>query len=72
MSNRDAGVVKWFSIDQGHGIIEREDGEEIYVTQKDIRGDGYRKLEEGMYVKFDVIKEDDGLKAKDVLTIRMN
>lgn len=72
MSSRDEGVVKWFDIDQGHGVIERADGEEVYVTQRDIRGDGYRKLEEGMHVKFDVIKVDEGLKAKDVLTIRMN
>lgn len=66
MSDRHTGTVKWFNGGKGHGFIEREDGDDVFVHFSAIRGDGYRNLEEGQQVEFDIEQGPKGLQAADV------
>ena len=66
MSERQTGTVKWFNGGKGYGFIEREDGEDVFVHFSAIRGDGYRNLEEGQQVEFDIEQGPKGLQAADV------
>jgi CspA family cold shock protein len=54
MSKRITGTVKWFNGAKGFGFIERDGGEDVFVHFSAIRGDGFRNLEEGQRVEFDV------------------
>jgi CspA family cold shock protein len=60
------GTVKWFSNDKGYGFIEREGGDDVFVHHSAIEMDGYRTLNEGQRVEFDVEQGDKGLQAKNV------
>ncbi len=66
MSERETGVVKWFSIRKGYGFIEREGADDVFVHFSGVRGDGYRNLYEGQRVEFTVEQGDKGLQAADV------
>jgi CspA family cold shock protein len=66
MSERQLGLVKWFSNSKGYGFIEREEGEDVFVHFSAIRSDGYRTLKEGQRVEFSVVSGDKGLQAEDV------
>lgn len=66
MAERETGTVKWFNAAKGYGFITREDGADIFVHYSSIIGDGYRKLEEGQKVQFNVVDADKGLQAQDV------
>ena len=66
MSDRHNGTVKWFNGGKGYGFIEREDGDDVFVHFSAIRGDGYRNLEEGQQVEFDIEQGPKGLQAADV------
>ena len=55
------GKVKWFSDEKGYGFIEEEGGEDLFVHYSEIVGDGFRSLEEGSTVEFDVV---DGRRGK--------
>jgi len=55
------GRVKWFSDEKGYGFIESEGGEDLFVHYSEIVGEGFRTLEEGSEVEFEVI---DGRKGK--------
>lgn len=55
------GRVKWFSDEKGYGFIESEGGEDLFVHYSEIVGEGFRTLEEGTEVEFEVI---DGRKGK--------
>lgn len=66
MSDREAGVVKWFNASKGYGFIQREGGEDVFVHFRAIRGDGYRSLNEGQKVEFVVKRGPKGLQAEDV------
>ena len=57
------GTVKWFDDDKGYGFIEQEDGEDAFVHYSEIRGEGYKSLEEGQEVEFEVEEGDKGPKA---------
>lgn len=58
------GKVKWFDPRKGYGFIELEDGSgDVFVHFTDIEGEGYRTLEEGQRVKFQIVKADRGPKA---------
>ena len=63
------GTVKWFSNEKGYGFISREDGEDIFVHFSAIAGEGYRSLQEGQAVEFDVVDGDKGQQAANVRTV---
>lgn len=69
MSEREVGIVKWFSNAKGYGFIEREQGEDVFVHFSAIRNEGYRSLKEGQRVEFAVTSGAKGLQAEDVLQV---
>jgi cold shock protein len=60
------GKVKWFNAEKGFGFIEREGGEDVFVHFSAIQGDGFKTLEEGQAVTFDVEKGARGPQAANV------
>ena len=66
MSQRETGTVKWFNGSKGYGFIQREGGEDVFVHYSQIRGQGFRNLEEGQRVEFNVEPGRKGLQATDV------
>lgn len=69
MSDRSQGIVKWFNNAKGFGFITRDNGEDIFVHFRSIRGDGYRTLTQGQAVEFELIEGPKGLHAEDVLKL---
>jgi CspA family cold shock protein len=69
MSERETGIVKWFNGAKGYGFIQREGGEDVFVHYSSIRGEGFRNLEEGQSVEFNVEQGNKGLQATDVAVI---
>jgi CspA family cold shock protein len=69
MSEKIQGTVKWFNGSKGFGFIERAEGEDVFVHYNAIIGDGYRNLEEGQRVEFNVVNGQKGLQAADVVVI---
>lgn len=65
----EQGTVKWFNNAKGYGFIGRETEPDIFVHQSAIEAEGYRSLEEGQKVEFDVIKGPKGLQADHVRKI---
>ena len=63
------GTVKWFSNEKGYGFIAREDGPDVFVHYKAIDGQGYRTLEEGQRVEFDVVPGRKGEQAENVRVV---
>jgi CspA family cold shock protein len=63
------GKVKWFNADKGYGFINRGEGEDIFVHYSQIMENGYRSLEEGQEVRFDLAHTERGLQAKKVYKI---
>ena len=57
------GNVKWFDSRKGYGFIEKEDGGDVFAHYQDIVGDGYRTLQEGDRVKFEITTSPKGEKA---------
>lgn len=66
MSDRTIGIVKWFNNAKGFGFIEQEQGDDIFVHFRSIRGDGFRSLDDGQKVEFKVVNGEKGLQAEDV------
>lgn len=62
----EKGTVKWFNNAKGFGFIQRESGEDVFVHYKSIVGEGYKSLNEGDKVQFDVEKGPKGLQASNV------
>lgn len=62
----EQGTVKWFNADKGFGFITREDGSDVFVHFSAIQGDGFKSLEEGQAVSFEVQQGDRGLQAANV------
>jgi CspA family cold shock protein len=60
------GTVKWFSNEKGFGFIEREEGDDVFVHFSQISQDGYKSLEQGQRVTFDVQEGPKGLQASEV------
>lgn len=60
------GTVKWFNADKGFGFIEQEGGDDIFVHFSAIQGEGFKTLEEGQRVQFDVTDGDRGPQASNV------
>jgi cold shock CspA family protein len=66
---RTTGTVKWFSQEKGYGFIEQEGGPDVFVHHSVIQGSGFKTLNEGERVEFDVIEEPKGLKAQNVVRL---
>ena len=66
---RSRGKVKWFNERRGFGFIEREDGDDLFVHYSAIGGDGFKTLEEGQEVEFDIIEGPKGLQASNVTVV---
>lgn len=60
------GKIKWFSNQKGYGFIEQESGEDVFVHFSAIKGEGYKALEEGQKVEFDIVKNEKDLQAANV------
>ncbi len=60
------GTVKWFNADKGYGFISRDDGDDVFVHHTAIIGEGYRSLDEGQKVSFDVTQGNKGPQASNV------
>ncbi len=63
------GKVKWFNDSKGFGLIEVEDGTDVFVHYNDIQGDGYKSLSEGEAVTFEITQGDKGPKATNVTKV---
>ncbi|MFQ5855772.1 MAG: cold-shock protein [Anaerolineae bacterium] len=69
MTERITGTVKWFNGSKGYGFIEREEGEDVFVHYSEIRGHGFRNLDEGDRVEFGVESNPKGPQAVDVVKL---
>jgi CspA family cold shock protein len=65
----EQGTVKWFSNEKGYGFIEREGGDDVFVHFSAIAGDGYKTLNEGQKVEFEVVQGPKGAQAANVVAI---
>ena len=66
----EKGTVKWFNESKGFGFIEREEGKDVFVHLSAIQGEeGYKTLTEGDAVEFEVIEDEKGLKAQNVVKV---
>jgi CspA family cold shock protein len=63
----EKGSVKWFNENKGYGFIQRQDGADVFVHYSDIQGEGFRTLDEGQNVEFDIIEGAKGPQAVNVL-----
>ena len=64
------GTVKWFSNEKGYGFISRPDGDDVFVHYTAIAGDGYRSLNEGQEVEFDIVDGPKGQQAANVRPVQ--
>ncbi|MBP3851815.1 MAG: cold shock domain-containing protein [Erysipelotrichaceae bacterium] len=63
------GKVKWFNDQKGYGFITGEDGKDIFVHYSSINADGFKTLQEGQTVTFDLIDSDRGKQANNVTVV---
>jgi CspA family cold shock protein len=64
---RETGKVKWFNAAKGYGFIERDGGDDVFVHFSAIQEEGYKSLDEGAAVSFEVVKGPKGLQASAVM-----
>lgn len=64
------GTVKWFNGDKGFGFISVEGGNDVFVHFSAIQSDGFRTLEEGQHVEFEVVEGQRGPQAANVVVVR--
>jgi CspA family cold shock protein len=62
----ETGTVKWFNSSKGYGFISREEGDDVFVHYRSIEGEGYKSLEEGERVQFEITEGPKGLQATNV------
>jgi len=65
--SKEQGVVKWFNASKGYGFIQRQSGEDVFVHFSAIQSDGYKSLNEGQRVEFEVKQGPKGLQAESVV-----
>lgn len=65
----ETGTVKWFNGSKGYGFITREQGDDVFVHFKAIVGEGYKSLDEGDQVQFEVEQGPKGLQASQVVKL---
>ena len=63
------GKVKWFNNQKGYGFITPESGSDVFVHHSAIQGEGYKSLEEGQEVEFEIVKGEKGEQATNVVKI---
>ncbi|MCD8360714.1 MAG: cold shock domain-containing protein [Acidaminococcaceae bacterium] len=63
------GKVKWFNAEKDYGFIEREDGGDVFVHFSAIQSEGFKPLEEGQAVEFDVVEGNRGEQAANVVRL---
>jgi cold shock protein len=64
------GIVKWFNSEKGYGFIECEDGEDVFVHFTGIQSEGFRSLEEGETVEFEIVEGNRGPQAANVMKVQ--
>lgn len=70
MAERETGTVKWFNAGKGYGFIERDNGEgDVFVHYSAVSGDGFKTLDEGERVEFDVVTSEKGPQAQEVTSL---
>lgn len=67
MSTRVNGTVKWFNAEKGYGFITPEKGADVFVHYSEIKGNGYRSLNEGDQVEFEITQGKKGPQASAVI-----
>src|SRR5262249_25638549 len=65
----ETGTVKWFNDAKGYGFISRQNGEDVFVHFSAIQANGFRSLQEGQQVQFDVVKGPNGWQAENVKAV---
>ena len=63
------GTVKWFNDSKGYGFISQEDGDDVFVHHTSIQTEGFKSLSEGDKVEFEVVQDEKGLKASNVVKL---
>jgi CspA family cold shock protein len=66
---KEQGTVKWFNASKGFGFIQRQSGEDVFVHFSAIQSEGYKSLNEGQAVEFEVTKGPKGLQASNVTAL---
>ncbi|GAB5494502.1 MAG: cold-shock protein [Phototrophicaceae bacterium] len=67
---RTQGTVKWFNGEKGFGFISQENGDDLFVHYSEIQSDGYRSLDEGDTVEFEITQGKKGLQASSVTVVK--
>jgi CspA family cold shock protein len=67
--SREQGTVKWFNAAKGYGFIQRQSGEDVFVHFSAIQSEGYKTLNEGQAVEFEVKQGPKGLQAEHVISL---
>ena len=65
----EKGTVKWFNAEKGFGFVEVEGGEDVFVHFSAITGDGFKSLEEGQPVEFEIVEGNRGPQAANVVKL---
>ncbi|HIW18451.1 CspA family cold shock protein [Faecalicoccus acidiformans] len=65
----NTGKVKWFNAEKGYGFITGEDGKDVFVHYSSINAEGFKTLDEGQTVTYNVIESDRGKQASDVTVV---
>jgi cold shock protein len=66
---KEQGTVKWFNNEKGYGFISRNSGDDVFVHHSAIQGGGFKSLNEGDSIEFEVAKGPKGLQAQNVVKL---
>jgi len=66
---KEQGTVKWFNNEKGYGFISRNSGDDVFVHHTAIQGSGFKSLNEGDSIEFEVIQGPKGLQAQNVVKL---
>ena len=69
MSERTVGTIKWFDAKKGFGFINMDEGDDVFVHYSAIQGNGFRALEDGQKVEFEIVQGRKGLEAANLTTL---